>query len=95
MFDPILLPVRDGLEVPLTDEVLVSPSPAHSDSVPPVLLLQPGLQRLEVLPHSLGAHLPLSSHLLHGVSPRSGGSKLQHFLQFVSSLYRPVEVAQM
>ena len=79
----------------LTHEVRVRLSPAYSDSVPLVLLLQPDLQGLEILSDGLSAHLPLSSHLLHGVSPRSGGSKLQHFLQFVSRLYRPVEVAQM
>ena len=79
----------------LTHEVRVRLSPAHSDSVPLVLLLQPELQRLEILSDGLSAHLPLSRHLLHGVSPRSGGSQLQHLLQLVPGLDRPVEVAEM
>ena len=46
-------------------DVTVPVPPAHPHPAPPVLLHEPGLQRLEVLPQSPGVHLRLPCHHLH------------------------------
>src|SRR3954470_15725120 len=61
--------------------------------LPLVLLLEPPLQRLEVLEQGAAVHLPLAGHHLERVRPGLARAEGHHPLQLLSSLLAAVERA--
>src|SRR3954468_18118841 len=70
-------------------EVATSPSTL----LPLVLLLEPALQRLEVLEQRAAVHLPLPGHRLERVGPRLAGAEREHLPQPLAGLLAAVEGA--
>src|SRR3954469_13851155 len=58
-----------------------------------VLLLEPGLQRLEVFEERAPVHLPLARHRLERVGPGLAGAEREHLPQALPGLLAPVERA--
>src|SRR5436190_22060557 len=61
--------------------------------LPLVLLLQPLLQRLEVLEQRAPVHLALPGHHLQRIRPRLAGAQRHHLLQALAGLLAAVERA--
>src|SRR5689334_18585194 len=61
--------------------------------LPLVLLLEPLLQRLEVLEQGAAVHLPLAGHHFESVRPGPARTQRHHLLQLLSRFLAPVERA--
>src|SRR5438552_10593422 len=69
------------------------PFTSPATSLPLVLLLQPSLQRLEVLEQRAPLHLPLTGHRLQRVRPRLAGAEREHLPQALAGFLAAVERA--
>src|SRR5438270_2355757 len=67
------------------------PFTSPATSLPLVLLLQPSLQRLEVLEQCAPVHLPLTGHRLERVRPRLAGAEREHLPEALAGFLAAVE----
>ena len=88
-YDSILVVDKLVLAVADTELVKVVDLPADGDSVLPVLLPQPLVQRAEVLEQRARVQRPLPGHPLHGLLPRHGRAQRHELGELLARLLAP------